>query len=269
MGDERRSCRDGPVEDDGGASLRCAQEDAHHCREVGSADGGEEVDRRAFELLATAHRIAHRGALAHPRCIVDARTASDDRDDVGGCEQADDGGGSSGVADPHVPDDEEIGARIDLSIDEGYADVECALSLLAGHRVLAVDGAAGAADPLRSNLRVDVVEVVRFRVDGDVDDADADADLACERIGGGSLGEECAHHLCGDFGRVRRRASRTRDAVVSGEDEQDRALRRRGRAGPAHGRPPRAEVLEPTEGALRLRQGVPALLRGSRDCAVG
>ena len=110
--DERRGARHDAVEQHrrtpcGGAARR----KPGHRRDVGAADGGQQRDRVARERPPAAHRVAHRGGLAHPgrrrRCRCRVRRPRPASTPV---EQPDEDRGGRGVADAHVAGDEQVGA---------------------------------------------------------------------------------------------------------------------------------------------------------------
>ena len=269
MCDERCGGNDGAIEDHRGTPCRRTEQQSHHGGDVGTTDGGKQLERGALVRLAATHRIAHGSRLAHPGRVVDPGAATHDREEIGGGEETGDGCRGGGVADAHVADDEEVGSRVDLLVSKGHAEAEGTPRLIEGHRVLAVDRSAGATDTAGGHARIEVVGVVRGGVDADIDDADVGAYLAREGVGGSALGEEGAHHLSGHLGGIGGGAGRPSDAMVAGDDEQHGSLGWCRGALAAHGGPPGAEILQAPQGALGLGQRTPPGSGGLRGSAIG
>ena len=215
--------------------------------EVGAAEGGEGVDRVDGPSAGTLQRGVDDVGLVCQRIVVDAGAPADDlagEDPESGRDQ---GGRRRGVADAHVPADQQLGARPDLLARDRRPRVQRLPGLLRREGVFEVDGAARPSDFVRgqrcSRRPVEVGEVV---VDADVEHADGDGVGCGQGVDGGLAGKEGADHRAGDRGRERGHAVGG-DAVVTREDDESDIVDRRGRYPPLGGRNPDAELSESSQ----------------------
>ena len=190
--------------------------------------------------------------LRGQRRVVDPGAATGDlggRETEGGRDQR---GRRGGVADAHVADDQQVGPGGDLLGGDGGTGGQRALRLVPGQGVLAVDGAGGSPDLVRTDRGRQPGQI---RVHREVQHPYGHVVLPGQDADARDSGHEGTDHGGGDLARIGGHAgARGRHPVITGQHHRPYVRGRRGRADARARGPPDGEILEPAERPGRFGQ---------------
>ena len=246
-------CRRGDhraVEQHRGAPHRGLRTETGHRRQIGATADAQQRNGIGRQAPGPVQRITNRRGLAGPARIVDAGTAADHFHGFGVGQCGHQRGRRGGVADTHVPGDQQIGAGVDFLVGDPASRLDRTDHLIRGQGVLDGDVAARPPDLVSADL---VGQRLRS-VDGDVDDAHAGARHIGEHVHRGATGDEVRHHPRRDLGRIGRHPGRGH-AMVTGEDHHPgplELLRRTLRLACRH---PDRQLFEAPQRTCRFGQG--------------
>jgi hypothetical protein len=200
---------------------------AGHGGDLAAAEAAEHLQRIGQVAAMERESLGDRVALAGEPVVIDAGAGADPVGRIAAEQGGEDGGGDGGVADAHLADGEKVDAAGGRFHAEGHGGGAIALA----HR-----GVLG--------------EVGGRLLERQVVDLEAEVVGEAKLVDGGAAAAEVLDHLRGDRRRIGRDALR-RDAMVAGEDRDQRAVDR-GRAPALPGGEPFGDLLEAAEGARRL-----------------
>ena len=239
-----RGAGDEAIEQHGDARPARRDDGARHRRQFAPAEPAHDLERIVERVRMRRDARLDDGGLAANAGLVDTGARPDPVGRPAAVARAAERGGDGRVADAHLADAQQIGARVELRHAER-------------------DGVEKVHLVHRRSLR----EIAGRRVERQRVDAEIGADRRAELVNRRTAGREVADHLLGHRGRERRDALR-RDAMIAGEDEHLDAFGA-GRIGRLPRRHPCRDVLEPGERAGRLGELGVARLSGRAASFIG
>ncbi|ENN89287.1 hypothetical protein RHSP_29741 [Rhizobium freirei PRF 81] len=230
-----RSRRDITIDDHGDAFHARGKDSAGHGGDLAPAETAQDFKRIGEVIAMQCDRLLDGGNLALQHLALGAGSRSDPVLCLTAIKRVMDGGGDRGVADAHFADAEQIRAAGDRLHAEGHGRSAVTLA----ERRLFGDVGSRKIERQIEDLETEVV---------------GDADL----VDRSSAGSEILHHLLRD-GQRERRNSLLGDAVIAGEDRNQRPGHGRRAAGP--GGKPEGDLFETAERAGRFGELRVALAR--------
>lgn len=266
LSDQRARGRHDAVEDDRHLPRRALQQEPGHRRQVGTAHGREQLELVAEHRPGAPQRVPYGGALAHPRQVVDglAAPAGHDRR-VRSAQRRDQHGRRRGPADADVAEHHQVRTGVRLLVREGDPGTEGGLGLLQGHRVLDVDPARTAADPVPHDLGGQPLGVA---LQCHVDHPHRHAEPTGQHRGGARALQDRPDQR-GGSARGACRHAQGGDPVVTREQHDTRMLDRPHRHRGLRRRQPLTQVVEAAQGAGRDDLSLPPRLGVTAYASVG
>jgi hypothetical protein len=234
----RLSDRDDPIKQHRYAAAGCRAEEADTCSDVGRSQCCKPIERIFGPLSDPIQRGRNHPGLVSELIVIHAGATPGhllSRNSEGRAHQS---GCGRGVADPHIADDQQIGAGRHLDLSDRLAGTQRRPAIISCQGIGPVDR-LGRTEVVSRNLGRDILKII---IDTQIEHPQRHAVLTSQAVSAREACDEGAHHHRRDLPRIGGDAV-VRDAMITSQDHRSYPVQRTWWTCRLAGRHPRGQML--------------------------